>query len=302
MEYSDTSEYSIREMNVLSALRFTTTLAIVAAVYGRAKADFTQFSAGYCTRYAAQRFDSVAPSPLCNWNGNASAWFTNASANGWETVASPYGVMPGSIMVWTDGGQGHVAFVESTTSSTVSVSEMNWTGFNQISYATLPLSNLTRGTSGQYTFLGYILPYRQGGRTPMYRYMNDVLPAHFFTTTWSELGGGAGDWRYEGVGFKVGTVQLSGWVPLYRARSANNGTHFYSVVANDIFGNPNWIYEGVEGYVFPSTAGYQPAGMVPLYRYDNSATGDYLYTDVLELGNGSGTWSLAGIAAYVYPK
>ncbi len=125
-----------------------------------AQGVYKGFPAGNCTYYAAQKFDSVSPAPKLNWHGNASAWLQNALSAGWRVSASAYDARPQSIIVWNDGGYGHVGWVEQVSNGRILVSEMNWTGFGQSSSTWLPLSNLTRGRYGQYRFVGYIFPTR----------------------------------------------------------------------------------------------------------------------------------------------
>ena len=141
-----------------------------------AEASSSQFYAGYCTRYAAQKFDETAPAPQCNWNGNAYQWMANASAKAWNTSTNSRSAVRGAVVVWRGGGYGHVAYVENVTAQGINISEMNWgplspvgntngttTNFNRVTTAFLPYDRLNRGS---YTFSGYVLPTLKGSVAP----------------------------------------------------------------------------------------------------------------------------------------
>jgi surface antigen len=72
------------------------------------------FAPGYCTYYAAQSFDAVAPAPHVNWRGNAGQWLANAASAkaGWKTSTVSREAVVGAIVVWRHGRSGHVAIVE----------------------------------------------------------------------------------------------------------------------------------------------------------------------------------------------
>ena len=57
-------------------------------------------------------------------------------------------------------------------------------------------------------FKGYVQPTPDAGARPLHRYWNAVRGDHFYTTNWSELGGGAGGYRYEGVQCHVFSRQV----------------------------------------------------------------------------------------------
>lgn len=86
------------------------------------------FPYGYCTWYVAQK--RYVP-----WGGNAGAWLYNAKAYGYKTGKTP---VPGAIVVTTeDAYYGHVAYVESVGSGTITISEMNYVGWGVKSTRTL---------------------------------------------------------------------------------------------------------------------------------------------------------------------
>lgn len=79
-----------------------------------------RFPYGYCTWFVAQK--RYVP-----WGGNAGTWLFNARAYGYKTGKTP---TVGSIVVTTeDRYYGHVAYVEKVTKDTITVSEMNYTGW-----------------------------------------------------------------------------------------------------------------------------------------------------------------------------
>lgn len=81
-----------------------------------------RFPYGYCTWYVAQK-------RYIPWRGNAGAWLFNARAFGYKTGKTP---TPGSIVVTTeDRYYGHVALVEKVSKDTITVSEMNYTGWGK---------------------------------------------------------------------------------------------------------------------------------------------------------------------------
>lgn len=89
------------------------------------------YSYGYCTYYVASK--RAVPG---SW-GNARTWYGNAQISGYGVGSVP---QPGAI-AWTGAGYyGHVAFVESVSGGMVTVSEMNYNGWNRVSTRTVPAS------------------------------------------------------------------------------------------------------------------------------------------------------------------
>jgi surface antigen len=92
------------------------------------------FPKGYCTWYV----DTLVRSNwgLKNgtaWQGNAEAWYSNASKAGFKVGSKP---QAGSIVVYNTkfyAGYGHVAYVTGVNGSKFTVTEMNVKGFNVIS-------------------------------------------------------------------------------------------------------------------------------------------------------------------------
>lgn len=90
------------------------------------------YSYGYCTWYVASK--RAVPG---SW-GNARTWYGNAQIAGYGVGSAP---RPGAI-AWTGAGYyGHVAYVESVSGGMVTVSEMNYNGWNRVSSRTVPASS-----------------------------------------------------------------------------------------------------------------------------------------------------------------
>jgi len=91
-----------------------------------------RFPYGYCTWYLAQK--RYVP-----WGGNAGTWLFNARAYGYKTGKTP---TVGSIVVTTENRfYGHVALVEKVNADTITVSEMNYTGWGKKSVRQLSRSS-----------------------------------------------------------------------------------------------------------------------------------------------------------------
>jgi peptidoglycan DL-endopeptidase LytE len=91
-----------------------------------------RFPWGYCTWY-------VASKRHVPWRGNAHAWYGNSIAYGRSVGKVP---VPGSIMVTWESPVGHVAYVESVSGNTFTVSEMNYTGYGRVSRRTITTSSV----------------------------------------------------------------------------------------------------------------------------------------------------------------
>lgn len=98
------------------------------------------FAYGQCTWYVASR-------RCIPWGGNARDWYYNAAAMGFKEGHQP---VPGAVVVFWPGGDGastafgHVAYVEAVgpaagiPAGEFKLSEMNFNGWNRVSYRVLP--------------------------------------------------------------------------------------------------------------------------------------------------------------------
>lgn len=89
------------------------------------------YSRGYCTWYVANK--RYVPSGL----GDANTWYSRASHYGLSVGSKP---AVGAIAQTSVGPLGHVAYVESVNGDMVTISEMNYVGWNRVSTRTVPAS------------------------------------------------------------------------------------------------------------------------------------------------------------------
>lgn len=98
-----------------------------------------RYAYGYCTYYVYNRRAELGR-PIGSFWGNAVTWASYARSEGFKVNNTP---APGAILQngggW--GGYGHVAVVESVNpDGSVTVSEMNYAGWNVVSSRTIPAS------------------------------------------------------------------------------------------------------------------------------------------------------------------
>lgn len=105
-----------------------------------------------CTAYAWQRAYDVNGVEMPNF-GNAGNWYNNAANAGYSVGTEP---RANSIAVWTNGGYGHVAYVERVEGSQIYVTEGGYLGGYHEGYA--PAYGKRYPNSSQYldTLKGYI--------------------------------------------------------------------------------------------------------------------------------------------------
>lgn len=134
--------------------------------------------------------------------------------------------------------------------------------------------------------------------TRLFRYWNGRTGDHFYTTDWSELGSGRGNYTYEGVQCYIHPAPATGSTPLFRYWNAKNTDHFYTTNWSELrAGRSGYQLEGIQGYVYAR----QRAGTIPLHRYWNARAGDHFYTTSwAELGPGRDGWAYEGVQCYVY--
>lgn len=95
-----------------------------------------RYDFGYCTFYAYNRRAELGR-PVGSFWGNASSWASYARASGYLVNNSPE--VGAVLQTGGYGGYGHVAVVESVgADGSVTVSEMNYAGWNVISTRTIP--------------------------------------------------------------------------------------------------------------------------------------------------------------------
>jgi hypothetical protein len=135
---------------------------------------------------------------------------------------------------------------------------------------------------------------------PLHRYWNPVTTDHFYTTDFSELGSGRGNFRYEGIECYVLPKRRRGTVPLHRYWSRLYKDHFYTTDFSELgTGRDSYVYEKVQCHVYPSP---QP-GTVALHRYWKPTVKDHFYTtDFSELGNGRFGYRYQGVQCHVFAE
>ncbi len=96
-----------------------------------------RFAYGHCTYYVASRV-------YVPWSGHAKSWLANARAYGYRTGNTP---VAGSIVVTTEHRwYGHVGLVESVNGNSITISEMNYVGWNRRSVRVISInSRVIRG-------------------------------------------------------------------------------------------------------------------------------------------------------------
>jgi surface antigen len=123
-----------RKAKLASANRNTTTRS-GSTITGRAAsvnrtpgAKINGYPYGWCTYYVATR--RRVPT---GW-GNARNWLSSAKRAGYATGSE---AVSGAIVVTSESGLGHVAYVESVNGGTIIISEMNYEGWGVISRRTI---------------------------------------------------------------------------------------------------------------------------------------------------------------------
>lgn len=114
--------------------------------YASAQAG-NRYSYGYCTWYSYNRRAQLGM-PVGSFWGNASSWAYMARAAGYTVDRTP---TVGAVMQdsYSAGGLGHVAVVESVgADGSITISEMNYAGWNVMSYRTL-----SAGQAAGYNFI-----------------------------------------------------------------------------------------------------------------------------------------------------
>jgi surface antigen len=91
------------------------------------------YTYGYCTWYVKNQLSWVP-----NGWGNANQWATNARSQGYTVSNTP---IVGAVAQTTSGSLGHVAVVIAVGDGTVTVSEMNFTGWNRVSTRTVTVNS-----------------------------------------------------------------------------------------------------------------------------------------------------------------
>ncbi|WP_336950016.1 CHAP domain-containing protein [Staphylococcus hominis] len=112
----------------------TQSTASTQAFSGKTNSGANYYTWGQCTYYV---YDKVGGTIGNTW-GNANNWANAAAQSGYTVNNTP---KAGAVMQTTQGGYGHVAYVESVNSDgSVTVSEMNYQGVGVVSTRTISAS------------------------------------------------------------------------------------------------------------------------------------------------------------------
>lgn len=106
-----------------------------------------RYAYGYCTYYAYNKRAAAGKPIGSNW-GNATTWASLARASGFSVDKTP---RAGDVFQTSGGwgGYGHVGYVEVVhADGSITVSEMNYAGWNRISSRTIPASGV-----GQFNYI-----------------------------------------------------------------------------------------------------------------------------------------------------
>jgi|GEM_PF-2596875 len=277
-------------------VRFGIGLPFVLALASGASAQV--FPKGYCTYWAAKRFDETSPAPHCNWLGDAIQWIPNAAKDpadglGWVISTNIHDVVPGSILVFGGSEYGHVSFVESVSPTGVNISEMNWgkrvvglpdwitDNYDVPSNTYLPFSTGFNRDNGQAKFLGIILP------TTLRSLIAESKPWHVFYNKET------GDVAYsvnQNFGVDHKGYELAGsqgrvfdhpepdTIPIYCYFNTDTQTHFYTKEDADMSKTGYYKIKDATIYAFEEKESLPGFRAAPMNRFVSSNGLAHLYT------------------------
>jgi len=136
--------------------------------------------------------------------------------------------------------------------------------------------------------------------SPLYRYLNVSNGDHFYTTNYSELGQGRGNYIRERNEGRVFLTHALTTVPVYRYYNDFTGQHFFSVNYSEL-GDGAYGYRRENTNFFawnfnPNPVNGKPFA-IPVYRYLNGWSGGHFFTtDFSVLGSGRIPWVFEKIA------
>lgn len=130
---------------------------------------------GYCTDYAERIFRAITGAGNISW-GHAKDWYKKGGGAGWKTLGrKEIAKAPaGAMIVWDDGGFGHVGIVVRNDGNRILVTEANfallnrkfpekWLSANPVTLSfnkhienDLPYANAKN--RGRYSLIGFVLP------------------------------------------------------------------------------------------------------------------------------------------------
>ncbi len=105
-----------------------------------------RYASGNCTWYSFERRAQLGR-PIGGMWGNAKSWRVSAIANGYTVNNTP---APGAVIQTSagGGGYGHVGIVEYIEGDNMVISDMNYAGYNVVTWRIIPLS-----MAGSYSYI-----------------------------------------------------------------------------------------------------------------------------------------------------
>ena len=256
------------------------------------------FPKGYCTYWAAKRFNETSPAPHCNWEGDAIEWIPNAAKQpkdgyGWVISTNIHDAEPGAIAVFGGTKYGHAAFVEEVSPTGITVSEMNWgtnvdglpdhisTNFDVPSTVYLPFSTGLTREGGAGKFIGYILPHTLRSliaqSKPWHVYYNKTTGdiAYSLNPVYAVSHKG---YLLTGQQGEVFEHHVPNTIPVYSYYNPTTQLHFYS--REDVDLSPLGFSQEKDAtvYAFEKADSLPGFHAVPMNRYVDSTGQEHLYT------------------------
>ena len=113
--------------------------------YGGA-AGGNRYASGNCTWYAYERRAQLGR-PIGGLWGNAYSWASSARGAGYVVNNTP---SPGAVIQTSSGGggYGHVGVVERIEGDNMIISDMNYAGYNVVTWRNIPMSQ-----AGSYSYI-----------------------------------------------------------------------------------------------------------------------------------------------------
>lgn len=121
--------------------------SIISRSYGYgSQSSGNRYAAGNCTWYAYERRLQLGR-PIGGLWGNAYSWASSARGAGYVVNNTP---AVGAVIQSSSGGggYGHVGVVESINGDSITISDMNYAGYNVVTWRTIPMSQ-----AGSYNYI-----------------------------------------------------------------------------------------------------------------------------------------------------
>jgi len=215
---------------------------------------------GICSRYAAQEFNKIAPSPGFNWNISHLTWVDPAKWGGWVVKTDPKDAMVGAIVEWEvpSAPGGHVAIVRMVLTDKIIVEEQNsgtqivssflfWIdgtkyraekteNWGKATITAIKYDEIDKRGGGKLKFHGYIWPVRQADfdkdpakysvtpvEEPYYKGYREYHPAVFMLKEFDKVAPAPGaNWKGSTLAW-IDNANKAGWVTKLSPSEAMSG-------------------------------------------------------------------------------